>query len=100
MQQNGTNFLPLGLNDTNVEWMEEAYCRKNNVPVDLFFPSRGGNGASEAEKTVCSQCSVTEECLNYALNNHLSIGVYGGTSGRTRRRLQRERNEQSKRQRN
>lgn len=93
------NILPLGLNDADTDWMEEAHCRNSNVPVDLFFPGRGGHASSEPARTVCSQCSVTEQCLNYALNNHISIGIYGGTSGRNRRYLQRERNEQSQRQR-
>lgn len=88
--------LPLGLIDTERDWMDDAYCRINKIPMDDFFPARGTpQSAKEIKEGVCGQCSVSEECLNYALNNYISIGIFGGKSGRERRVLQRERRVQS-----
>jgi WhiB family redox-sensing transcriptional regulator len=90
------HFLPLGLNDTKRDWMDQAYCRNNKIPTEVFFPVRGAaQGHENPKQIICKHCSVTKECLDYALNNYLSVGIYGGTSGRDRRRLQRERHEQS-----
>lgn len=92
--------LPLGLNDTQRDWMDHAYCRLNNISMSSYFPPRGDSvGVKDLIAETCEQCSVQEECLNYALNNFLSIGIYGGKTGRQRRQLQKERSEQSQGQR-
>ena len=89
--------LPLGLNDVQRDWMDRAYCRINDVPHTLFFPEPGNSHGVITARKVCDKCEVSDECLNYALNNYLDIGIFGGKSGRERRILQRERkNEQSK----
>ena len=92
-------ILPLGLNDTQRDWMDQAYCKVNNIDMSKYFPPRGDSvGVKDLIAETCEQCVVREECLNYALNNFLSIGIYGGKTGRQRRQLQKERSEQSQRQ--
>lgn len=88
---------PRILHNAKAEWMEKAHCRKTKIKTDLFFPERGG--ATDAAQ-MCNPCTVKIECLNYALDNHITHGVWGGKSGRQRRPLQKERNEQSKTERN
>lgn len=92
--------LPRGMNDVERDWMDDAYCRLNRAPIDLFFlDNPGPQGVDRVIDTYCANCSVTTECLNYALNNHISMGIFGGKSGRDRRILQRKRkNERSERQ--
>jgi WhiB family redox-sensing transcriptional regulator len=70
-----------------VEWQTHARCTE--VDPEIFFPERGGS--SKAARQVCSQCSVRDQCLEYALNNKEQFGIWGGTSERERRRLRRER---------
>ncbi|MEO8322540.1 MAG: WhiB family transcriptional regulator [Actinomycetota bacterium] len=70
-----------------LDWQERARCHE--VEPEIFFPERGGS--SKAARSVCSQCKVREECLEYALNNKEQFGIWGGTSERERRRLRRER---------
>lgn len=43
-------------------------------------------------KAICAGCNVREECYQHALDNHISIGIYGGLTYRQRRgRQERER---------
>ena len=67
--------------------MGRARCK--GEPPDVFFPS-DGVGVLRAQK-ICAECPVVNECLEYALANHISHGVWGGASERQRRRLQRRR---------
>ena len=52
-----------------------------------FFPS-DGVGVLEAIQ-ICRTCSVQQRCLEYALENGISIGVWGGVSERGRQKLRR-----------
>jgi WhiB family redox-sensing transcriptional regulator len=70
-----------------VEWQTHALCTQ--VDPEIFFPERGGS--SKAARSVCAQCDVRTQCLEYALNNKEQFGIWGGTSERERRRLRRER---------
>jgi len=72
--------------------VDQALCTKESP--QLFFPERGqGGGAGnllvrEAKK-VCAKCPIRERCLDLALENHEAYGVWGGTSERERRVLNR-----------
>ena len=70
-----------------VEWQNDARCTE--VDPEIFFPERGGS--SRAARTVCAQCNVRAQCLEYALNNKEQFGIWGGTSERERRRIRKER---------
>jgi WhiB family redox-sensing transcriptional regulator len=68
-------------------WMGKGKCRDMDPAV--FFPS-DGIGVQIAQKT-CSECPVQSPCLEYALENRVDHGVWGGTSERERRRILRRR---------
>ncbi|HEY1826569.1 MAG TPA: WhiB family transcriptional regulator [Acidimicrobiales bacterium] len=40
---------------------------------------------------MCAECPVASPCLEYALENHIDHGVWGGASERERRRILRRR---------
>ncbi len=67
--------------------MQRARCRE--APPNTFFPSDGLG--VEVAKMVCEGCTVTEPCLEYALEQRIEHGVWGGCSERQRRRIRRER---------
>jgi len=69
------------------DWMGEGRCREMDPAV--FFPS-DGIGVQAAQR-VCEECPVRVPCLEYALDNHVDHGVWGGTSERERRRILRRR---------
>jgi WhiB family redox-sensing transcriptional regulator len=66
-----------------LEWMSRGSCR--NYPPAAFFPSDGVG--VEAARAICAECPVTSECLEYALENRIDHGVWGGCSERQRRRI-------------
>ncbi len=67
--------------------MKRAHCVGESPAV--FFPS-DGVGVLRAQK-ICAHCPVSDDCLEYALANHISHGVWGGASERQRRRIQSQR---------
>jgi len=71
--------------DTN--WMARGKCKE--VAPDVFFPS-DGMGVQVAQR-ICAECPVAAACLEYALENHIDHGVWGGCSERERRRILRRR---------
>src|SRR4029077_14139104 len=64
------------------QWMDFAACI--GADPEIFFPERGARWDEALE--YCDCCRVREPCLQYALD-HRSIGVWGGTTERQRKRL-------------
>jgi WhiB family redox-sensing transcriptional regulator len=74
-------------------WQDNANCL--GVDPDLFFPERGAS--TREAKEVCKGCVVRGECLEYALANGEKFGIWGGLSERERRRLRRQRAQDTRR---
>ena len=74
---------PLPFDDSPTAWMGQGNCR--NYPPATFFPS-DGVGVDRA-RAICKGCPVTTECLEYALEERIEHGVWGGCSERERRRI-------------
>lgn len=70
---------------TDLGWRDEGACR--GVDPNLFFPVRGESTA--AAKAVCRECPVRQECLEWALANNETHGIWGGASERERKRMRR-----------
>jgi WhiB family redox-sensing transcriptional regulator len=64
-------------------WRELAACR--GAELNLFFPGRG-ESAGPARR-VCAGCPVRQPCLDYAITNRISHGIWGGLTERERRAL-------------
>ncbi|MEY2462787.1 MAG: WhiB family transcriptional regulator, redox-sensing transcriptional regulator [Acidimicrobiaceae bacterium] len=67
----------------DMKWMQRGRCRE--IPPSTFFPS-DGVGVDVARR-ICADCPVKSPCLEYALENHIDHGVWGGCSERERRRI-------------
>jgi WhiB family redox-sensing transcriptional regulator len=63
-----------------MEWLRQAACVGEDP--ELFFPV-GTQGPAlrdiTSAKRVCARCPVTSECLDWALDNGQTAGVWGGT---------------------
>lgn len=68
------------------DWQADAACREH--PEVNFFPERGESTAPA--KAICSTCLVADECHQYAIDNGIKDGIWGGGSGRERRTERRE----------
>ena len=64
-------------------WGESAACR--GLDPDWFHPVRGE--PTDGPKAVCDGCPVSLNCLAYAMQERILIGVWGGTSARERRQM-------------
>ena len=71
---------------TSVQWMLDAACL-GRTDLDWFDLECG----LEAAANVCYTCPVINQCLNYAIEHELDIGVWGGVWGATLVKLQRGR---------
>ena len=56
------------------EWMERAQCKRQGTK--FFFPDTGGLKTSHHQ--FCDPCPVRVECLDYAIDNQVNYGVWGG----------------------
>ena len=55
-------------------WWAEAACR-GRPDID-FFPEQGQSAAPA--KAVCAECPSRAACLDFAVEEHLDFGVWGG----------------------
>jgi len=72
-----------------LSWRDAARCRGTHP--SLFFPPEEDGEEVRDAKDICSRCPVIHECLEWALDTDEQFGVWGGTTPRERRRLQRVR---------
>lgn len=68
-----------------MDWRHRAACRDEDP--ELFFPVTDiGPGERQAEKakSICASCPVRERCLQFALDNGLNYGIFGGMTEQER----------------
>lgn len=67
------------------DWRAEALCAE--VDPEIFYPEKGQS--TREAKRLCLTCSVSEQCLQYALRNNEDAGIWGGTSPQERKEMRR-----------
>jgi WhiB family redox-sensing transcriptional regulator len=81
-----TQLLEILASD-QLAWQDLANCR--GADPDLFFPERGAS--TRTAKSICRECAVRAECLEFAIVSSEKFGIWGGLSERERRKIRRER---------
>ena len=71
---------------TELGWRERGACFGSYV--EAFFPSRGD--PTKPARDICRMCTVTVECLDWAVKNNERSGVWGGTTERERAKIRRK----------
>lgn len=73
------------------EWQDFAACSSHPHPEWWFPEGPDSTWMSDEARKICTTCPVRPACLEYALDQEIKHGVWGGTTGRERRRLIRQR---------
>lgn len=80
-------FTGTFLDEERPKWQHNGRC--NGLTIDyvkaVFFP-RSGQAAHEA-KSICAECPVRVECREYAIDNQILYGVWGGLTTRERKKI-------------
>lgn len=82
-------------------WMNDQRVKCKSLTT-FFYPNQPSSDVMLA-KAVCNgldgnpPCYWRSMCLKFAIDNHESYGVWGGTSERDRRKIQRARNKYNNR---
>lgn len=66
-------------------WQDSANCATTDP--ELFVLDSGGS--TIAAKKICGACDVREQCLQFAIDKHIYIGIWGGLSPVQRRAMRR-----------
>lgn len=72
-------------------WQSRARCRDSHA--HLFFPRSAVERKEEREnrerraQAICRVCTVTQECLDFALDIQEPYGIWGGRTEAQRREL-------------
>jgi WhiB family redox-sensing transcriptional regulator len=69
------------------QWRDDAACL--DVGPDWFFPEKGHPEIAREGLRICRSCPVAAQCLQYALENDESHGIWGGILPQRRRRMRR-----------
>jgi WhiB family redox-sensing transcriptional regulator len=68
--------------------MDAALCAQTDP--DMFHPDDTNPNTKHIHQT-CARCDVREQCLNYAIDNNITDGWWGGQPPRARRQLRQRR---------
>jgi len=68
------------------DW-DGALCAE--IDPAIFFPRDSDAGSSKIAKKVCMQCEIRVKCLNFAIENRIDHGIWGGMGVMDRRRIRR-----------
>lgn len=80
---------PALLLEDNWDWRSSAACAGANP--DTFFPiARSYRPADwDTPRQVCGLCTVSDDCLTFAIDNRIDYGMWGGLDENERRALRR-----------
>jgi WhiB family redox-sensing transcriptional regulator len=75
------------------DWRHQAACLDQDP--ELFFPvgdSDQAHAQSEDAKRICRTCPVIQQCAQWAIDNRMDSGVWGGLDETQLRNIRRHRN--------
>jgi WhiB family transcriptional regulator, redox-sensing transcriptional regulator len=82
-ETNTENLAELINRDPN---LEQPLCQESENR--LFFPLN--DESPEIAKAICAVCPVRNLCFDYAIDNSIRFGIWGGTTSKERRTILRQ----------
>ena len=73
----------------DLSWRLRGACR--GLDPEIFYATSDEDAGVERAKQVCNTCVVQQQCLEFALANRESEGIWGGATEKERRRILRQR---------
>jgi len=70
-----------------MDWRDDAACIGESLEVFFDDNPKTMRASNKIAKQYCDSCRVREDCLNYALDNNVYVGIYGGLSNKQRRSI-------------
>jgi WhiB family transcriptional regulator, redox-sensing transcriptional regulator len=66
-------------------WFDQALCAR--VDPEMFFPKPGNvePAVTRLALAICARCEVRAACLQYAVDEHITHGIWGGETANQRR---------------
>jgi WhiB family redox-sensing transcriptional regulator len=80
IEKNELFYIPINIDWGDDKWRKDAACK--GIDTSDFFsldPKK-----VNVMKKVCDLCSVKKDCLQFALTNEISWGIYGGMTSTER----------------
>jgi hypothetical protein len=68
---------------SDASFFDDALCPQTDP--EIFFPDKGSS--PKEAKSICGRCEVADRCLQWAIDNSMEFGIWGGLSARERRNL-------------
>lgn len=72
-----------------LRWSDRAACLGEDQ--EKFFQGQGHGERPDEARALCTACPVREECLDHALTQNETEGVWGGLTAKERQKLKRKR---------
>lgn len=73
----------------STEFFKLGKCYNKPELVSMFFPVEAAMAYSKQAQSFCADCPVKAQCLQYAVDEQIDHGVWGGLSEFERRRNRR-----------
>jgi WhiB family transcriptional regulator, redox-sensing transcriptional regulator len=68
-----------------MNWRTRAACLHDDP--ELFFPDHAAGPVIDLAKQICAGCLVRARCLDWALSNNATSGIWGGRTEAERRAM-------------
>jgi len=69
-----------------------APCQAKGIDPETFFPDPTDLERIKLAKSLCGKCDLVTKsaCLNFALNNNVAYGIFGGMTENERKSIKRK----------
>jgi len=78
--EHGGRRMPEGLYVQEFSFSVDAECRRQGVDIEVFF-DENRSAPNEKARFYCRRCPVQKQCADYAWENGIPDGMYGGVRG-------------------